>query len=112
MPGPAVQKLPRTAIPLPLAAIAEFCAKWKVKESAVFGSVLREDFRADSDVDVMVEFEPEATPDFSNFMKMQEELEFLLGRRVDLVTRESVTRSINWYRRKVILESARTIHAS
>src|SRR5437762_3013093 len=90
MPGPAIDNLPQTAIPLPMAAIAEFCRRWGVKEFALFGSVLRDDFRPDSDVDVMVTFEESSHPTLFEFAEMQEHLAAILGRKVDLVTRSGV----------------------
>ena len=70
---------------VPDGAIAEFCRKWKITELALFGSVLREDFGPESDVDVLVTFEPGHTPGFA-FFEIQAELSELLGRRVDLNT--------------------------
>jgi predicted nucleotidyltransferase len=67
------------------ARIAEFCRKHHIRKLAFFGSVLRDDFRPDSDVDVLVEFEPGHVPGLA-FFAMQDELSELLGRRVDLNT--------------------------
>jgi uncharacterized protein len=89
--------------------IAAFCRKWKIRELAFFGSVLRDDFRPDSDVDVLVEFEPGQVPGFA-FITLQDELSELFGRKVDLMTRRSIERSRNWIRRKAILESAETFY--
>lgn len=66
-------------------AIAEFCRRHRIRRLCLFGSVLRDDFRSDSDVDVLVEFEPGATPGFG-FFGVQEELSRMLGRKVDLNT--------------------------
>jgi len=90
--------------------ISAFCRKWKVKELALFGSVLREDFGPDSDVDVLVSFEADAAWNLWDHHHMNEELQEILGRKVDLVTRPAVERSPNWIRRKAILESAETIY--
>ncbi len=65
--------------------IAEFCRRNHIRSLALFGSVLRNDFRPDSDVDVLVEFEPGKTPGF-DFFRMQEDLSAMIGRRVDLLT--------------------------
>ena len=89
--------------------IAAFCRKWKIRELAFFGSILRDDFRPDSDVDVLVEFEPGQVPGFA-FVTLQEELQELLGRKVDVMTRRSIERSRNWIRRKEILESAESFY--
>ena len=67
--------------------IAEFCQRWKITEFALFGSVLRDDFRSDSDVDVLVTFAPEADWSLFDHIDMQEELSGLIGRKVDLVSR-------------------------
>ena len=73
---------------LPKDKIADFCRRHHICKLAVFGSVLREDFRPDSDVDVLVEFEPGHTPGLA-FFGMQQELSELLGRQVDLNTHRS-----------------------
>ncbi len=67
------------------AKIMEFCRKHHIRRLAFFGSVLRDDFRPDSDVDVLVEFEPEHTPGLA-FFAMEVELSEILGRKVDLNT--------------------------
>ena len=94
------------------AQVEAFCAKWKVRELALFGSVLREDFGPDSDVDVMVVFDAEAHWGLFKFAAMADELEALLGRPVDLLTRHGVEESPNRVRRKDILESAQVIYAA
>jgi len=86
--------------------LAAFCRRWAVTELALFGSVLRADFRPDSDVDVLVAFAPGARRGLFDLVEMQDELTELLGRRVDLVTRRSVEESDNWLRRRAILDSA------
>jgi hypothetical protein len=75
----------RTRIPVPSSAIAEFCRRHHVQRLALFGSVLRDDFRPDSDVDVLVEFQPGHVPGFA-FFEMEQELSGILGRKVDLNT--------------------------
>lgn len=70
--------------------IEEFCRKWEVREFALFGSVLRDDFRPDSDVDVLVEFEPDAKASLFDFVRMQDELSGMFGREVDLVEKGAV----------------------
>ena len=74
---------PRIQVPEEL--IAEFCRRHHIKRLALFGSVLRDDFRPESDVDVLVEFEPEHVPGLA-FFGMQDELSEILGRQVDLNT--------------------------
>lgn len=82
-------------------AIAEFCKRHHVRRLALFGSVLRGDFGPDSDVDVLVEFEPGHVPGFA-FFDMQEELAGILGRRVDLHTPGSLSR---YFRDRVVREA-------
>jgi len=98
---------------LPYDQIAEFCRKWNVSEFALFGSVLRDDFRPDSDVDVLVTFtSAELTPSLFEHVDMQDELERILGRPVDLVSKKGVELSDNRFRRKAILESAQVVYAA
>ena len=98
---------------LPHEQIAEFCRKWNVTEFALFGSVLRDDFRADSDVDVLVTFaSPELAPSLFEHVDMEDELEQIFGRSVDLVSKKAVERSENPFRRKAILESAQVVYAA
>lgn len=98
---------------LPYEQIAEFCRKWNVSEFALFGSVLRDDFRPDSDVDVLVSFPSyEATPSLFDHVEMQDELAEMFGRPVDLLTRGGVEDSRNPIRRQAILESARVVYAA
>ncbi len=81
--------------------IAALCERHHVRRLALFGSVLRDDFRPDSDVDVLVEFEPGKTPGFE-FITLQDELSDLLRRRVDLNTPECLSR---YYRDEVLNEA-------
>lgn len=93
-------------------ALEAWCCKWRVVEVSFFGSVLREDFHADSDVDVMVVFAGDAHWGLFEFSAMADELESILARKVDLLTRRSIEQSHNWIRRKSILESAQVIYAA
>ena len=99
-------------IDLPMEAIADFCKKWQIREFAVFGSVLRDDFGPDSDIDVMVTFDEDARYGLFALGTMQNELEDLSHRHVDLLTRRGVERSDNEHRRQEILSTARTIYAA
>ncbi|BAS59351.1 MULTISPECIES: nucleotidyltransferase family protein [Leptolyngbya] len=100
------------AIELPMEKIAEFCDRWQVIEFALFGSVLREDFRSDSDIDVMVQFHPDAHPTLFDLTYMENELKTLFHRDVDLVTRHGIETSRNYLRRNAILSSAQIIYGS
>ncbi|HEX6096147.1 MAG TPA: nucleotidyltransferase domain-containing protein [Thermoanaerobaculia bacterium] len=87
--------------------LRDFCQRWKIRELALFGSVTRPDeFRQDSDVDVMVTFEQDARWTLLHMVDMKEQLEELFGRPVDLLTRRGVERSHNRIRRESILDSA------
>src|SRR3972149_242706 len=99
-------------IEIPKDQIAEVCRRWKITELALFGSVLREDFRPDSDVDVLVTFAPDAKWSLFDHVDMEDELARILGRPVDLVSRRGIERSRNPFRRRAILEYGRVGHAS
>jgi len=76
-------------INIPKAKIEDFCRRWKIKEFALFGSVLR-DFRPDSDIDVLVSFEPDGGIIFDNRVEMLDELAKIFGREVDLVEKDTI----------------------
>ena len=97
---------------LPDQPIADFCRRWQIRELALFGSVLREDFRPDSDLDILVTFAPDADWGLFDHMRMEQELAAILGRDVDLLTRRSVEQSHNWIRRQAILDSAEVVYES
>jgi uncharacterized protein len=89
--------------------IAEFCRKWRIRELSVFGSVLRGDFNADSDLDFLVSFEPGAPLDIDRLLDMKQELETRLGRPVDLVEKEAMR---NPWRKHEILRTRQVIYAA
>ena len=99
-------------VSIPQEEIAAFCERWGVVEFALFGSVLRDDFTDESDVDVLIEFTDGPTPGLFGFVRMADELEELFGRKVDLVTRGAVENSRNPNRRKSVLESAQVVYAA
>ena len=82
--------------------LAEFSKQHHIRKLALFGSILRDDFGPDSDIDILVEFEPEHVPGFFDLMKMEEELSILFGRAVDLRTPQDLSR----YFRDEVLEKA------
>ena len=90
--------------------IAAFCGRWQVTELALFGSVLREDFGPNSDIDVLVRFDRQARHTLLDVGQMENELSRILGRNVDLIERTALERSRNDIRRKAILNSAETIY--
>ena len=92
--------------------LADFCRRWKISELSLFGSVLRDDFRPNSDIDAIVTYSPDAEWSLLDHIEMEGELASLFGRAVDLVTRRAVEQSHNWIRRKGILDSAQVVYAT
>jgi predicted nucleotidyltransferase len=99
-------------IDLPKAKIAEFCNKWNIREFSLFGSVLREDFRPDSDIDVLVTFGEDAKITLFDLVHMENELKEIFGREVDIVSRRGLESSRNYIRRNAILNSAEEVYAT
>ena len=106
-----VKNLLYDVLKVPRKKLAAFCRKYRIQKLAFFGSVLREDFKSTSDVDVIVEFKKGYTPGLS-FFAMPEELKKILGREVDLLTFQGVKTSRNPIRRKAILESAQVYYVA
>jgi len=102
----------RVKVQIPQDKIADFCRRWKITELALFGSVLRDDFRPDSDVDVLVSFALDAKWSLRDLIEMQTELEKTIGRKVDLVERRAVEKSENYIRRRHILESLEPMYVA
>ncbi len=100
---------PSSRVHLPLDALSAFCRKWRVQELALFGSVLREDFSPESDVDVLVTFDQEAPWSLWDIIAMRGELEQILGRMVDLVEKDAIR---NPFRRREILRTHQVVHAA
>ena len=94
------------------AKVEEFCRKWKIVELSFFGSVLRDDFQEDSDVDVMVRFAEDSHCSLFDVIHAENELSTILGREVDLVEREAVEENPNWIRRKHILSHAESYYVA
>ena len=98
----------KPAITIDSERIADFCRRHHIRKLAFFGSVLREDFAPDSDVDVLVEFDPDHVPGFIRLYSIEQELSELLGGRgVDLVTEKFLNRRI----RSKVLANAETQYA-
>ena len=95
-------------VEVPLGEVAAFCQKWGIIEFALFGSVLREDFGPNSDVDVLVTFAPGAGISFDNRVEMLDELREIFGREVDIVEKACLR---NPFRRHAILKSAEVLYA-
>ena len=98
-----------TRLPIDEKKIADFCRGWKINEFSFFGSVLREDFRPDSDVDILVSFHPKAEWSLWDLAEMKEELEKIFGRSVDLVEKEALR---NPFRRHSILSTREVFYAT
>ena len=88
------------------------CKQWKIKKVALFGSALRDDFRPDSDLDLLVDFDEDAKWSLLDHVAMEEEFSQSLGRKVDLISRRAVEQSQNPIRRNAILSSAELIYAA
>jgi hypothetical protein len=100
--------VPRKKLRIPRKRIADFCQRWSITEFSLFGSVLRDDFRRDSDIDVLVSIDPKAPIGLLELVDMQLELEKMFKRPVDLVEKEGL---INPSRRREILRTAEVVYA-
>ncbi len=94
------------------AQLAEFCQNAQISELALFGSILRDDFRPDSDIDILVTFTPDCKIDLMGFVGLEYDLEDWLHREVDLVSTRAVEQDRNWLRRKEILNNSQVIYES
>jgi uncharacterized protein len=94
---------------IPFDQLADFAQRWKVAELALFGSVLRDDFATESDIDVLVSFDPAATWSLWDLTKMEDELSTIIGRKVDLVEKEGLR---NPFRRQHILSGRKVIYVA
>lgn len=92
--------------------LAAFCRRWQIAKLEVFGSLLRQDFNAESDVDFLVSFAPGKGPVGMAWFQIIDELARLVGRRVDVLDRRLVEQSRNLYRRHHILREATAVHGS
>lgn len=102
----------RSRLGISEAELAAFCQRWQITELSLFGSALRADFRADSDIDLLATFAADAHWSIIDHVAMERELAGLLGREVDVLTRRSIERSRNWLLRKNILASAEVVYES
>ena len=102
----------KVRIDLPREKIAEFCRKWKIREFALFGSVLHDYFRPGSDIDVIVDFKSGTKHTLFDMVTMTDELRDIFGGEVDLMTRRSVEQSRNYILRKAILSSMEVVYVS
>lgn len=99
-------------VSIPRKKISAFCRRWKVDEFSFFGSVLREDFHSESDIDILVTFSPDTQYGLFDLVEMEDELKKLFGRSVDMVEKEAIIQSKNYIRRRNILENIEVIYAA
>ena len=85
---------------IPKDKIAKFCKRWRVCELALFGSALRDDFNPNSDLDILVAFAPDANWGLLDYLQMQQELQVLLRRNIDLISKRALVQSQNWFPNK------------
>ncbi len=90
--------------------IESFCRRWGILRLDVFGSILRDDFGPDSDIDLLVDLDPKRRHTLRDYLNMKEELETMFGRKVDFATRLAIEKSSSHLRRKLILSTAETIY--
>lgn len=93
-------------------SIDAVCRQWGIGELAFFGSILRDDFGPDSDIDILIKFSSERTPSLLGLVRMQRELTEMLGRKVHIVTRPAIEYSRNPIRRRAILDSAQLYYTA
>ncbi len=95
-----------------LEQIAALCQQWQITELALFGSILRDDFRPDSDVDLLVTFAPDAKLSVLDLVELEHHFADLFGREVDVIEKETIETSPNWIRRNEILNTATVIYGT
>ena len=102
----------KARIEIPHDEISGFCSKWGINELSLFGSVLREDFGNDSDIDVLVTFDESARWTLFDLVKMKDELKQIFGREVDLISRRGLEASRNHLRKRDIVDSAEVVYGT
>ena len=108
----AIDSKLQTRLPITPKQLTEFCQRWQIAELALFGSILRDDFHPDSDIDLLVSYQPTAKRGLFEKMRMKAEIESLLDREVDLVSKTAIQQSKNWLRRQNILTTAEIIYVA
>ncbi len=102
----------KVKIDIPRKQISKFCKKRKIRELALFGSVLSDNFESDSDIDVLITFDERSTCTLFDLVRMENELKEIFGREVDIVSRRGIESSKNYLRRNAILASAEAVYGS
>jgi len=100
----------KPAVDIPRSELEAFCKRHRIEQLALFGSVLRDDFGPDSDIDVLIEFSPDVRYTFKDLDAMEAELVAIFGLSVDLVDKQAVEESQNYIRRKAILSSTEVVY--
>jgi predicted nucleotidyltransferase len=95
---------------LPIDQIAQFCQHWHIIELSLFGSVLGDRFRSDSDIDILIRFAPDTPQGLLTLAKIKHDLEAKTGRVIDIALKEAIENSENWIRRHEILKTAQVIY--
>lgn len=88
------------------------CQKWKVKQLSFFGSVIREDLNSKSDIDILIEFQPDAIITLSKFERIRMDFERFFNRKVDLVSKRAVINSRNVVRKNAVLSNFRVVYGA
>lgn len=97
---------------LPMEQIKKICDRWQIVEFSLFGSILRDDFQSTSDIDVLISFAPNARKGLLVLARIKHELEDLLGRNIDILTKKSIEQSHNKTRSDNILKSAQVLYVA
>jgi predicted nucleotidyltransferase len=95
---------------LPQIEITQICQQWQITKMSLFGSILRDDFNSNSDIDILIQFSPDARQGLFTLAKLKHKLEDITGRSIDIVVQESVENSNNWIRKNEILTTAQIIY--
>lgn len=96
----------RFALPIPRKKVIQFCHRWEISEFSFFGSIVKGSFRDTSDIDILVSYKPGFYWSLFDHEKMEEELQQIFGRKVDLISKKAIQTSRNWIRKEEILQSA------
>ncbi|NJM66637.1 MAG: DNA polymerase subunit beta [Acaryochloris sp. RU_4_1] len=105
-----IEAFTQLAIALPIDTIQAFCQRWQIAELSVFGSILRDDFDVNSDVDFLYVLKPNTRWSWRDLLQAEAELAQLLDRKVDLVGKISIEQSRNWLRKRNILSSTKVVY--
>jgi uncharacterized protein len=92
--------------------IEKFCKKWGIKEFSIFGSALRDDFKPESDIDIVIDFDENKVYSLSECIQMESELKVIFNHKVDLIWKRSIVNSENYIRRKHILDSVEVLYVA